>query len=92
MNNPKMLTACLRWHAARVRRLAIGAEQRQFILEQKTRTGFGSSDVEISRRLPAAKRVEQAALRQLAAICADARGGQQQTAAADVIDVLVRIC
>ena len=87
MTNPKMLTACLRWHAAHVRRLAIGAEQRRFVLVQKQRGELGGSSMEISRRLTAAKRIEQAALRNLAAICADVRGGQQQTTDTDVIDV-----
>ncbi|MBH1978494.1 MAG: hypothetical protein I8H67_09005 [Comamonadaceae bacterium] len=87
MNDREILAACLRWHTARARRLEIGAEQRRFVLEQKQRTGFGGSDLEISRRLTAAKRVELAALRALAAICAKVRGSHIDDA--DVIDVPV---
>lgn len=87
MNDREILAACLRWHAARLRRMAIGAEQRQFVLEQKQRTGFGGTDVGISLRLTAAKRVEQAALRKMAAMCAKVRDGQQQAEDACVIDL-----
>ena len=45
-------------------------EQRHYQQQQKQLTGFGGSDLELSRRLTAAKRIEQAALRQLAALCA----------------------
>lgn len=87
MNDREILAACLRWHTARVARLAVGAEQRQFILAQKQGAGFGGSDLAISRRLTAAKRTEQAALRKLAAMCAKLRDGQQQAEDACVIDV-----
>src|SRR5450830_1012621 len=85
MNDREILAACLRWHTAHVRRLEIGAEQRRYQIEQKQRTGFGGSDYEISQRLTAAKRPEQAALRALAAICAKVRGSHIDDA--DVIDV-----
>lgn len=91
MNDREILAACLRWHTLHVHRLKIGAEQRRFVLEQKQRTGFGGSDLEISRRLTAAKRVELAALRQLAKVCAKVRGNQQQVSDADVIDVPLRL-
>ena len=87
MNDREILAACLRWHTANARRLEIGAEQRRFQREQKQRTGFGGSDLEISRRLTAAKRVELAALRALAAICAKVRSSHIDDA--DAIDAPV---
>ena len=87
MNDREILAACLRWHTVYARRLVIGAEQRRFQLEQRQRTGFGGSDLGISRRLTAAKRVELAALRALAKVCASVRGSQQQVTDANVIDV-----
>lgn len=91
MNNRAMLTACLTWHRAHVYRLEIGAEQRRYQQTQKQRTGFGGSDYGISQRLTAAKRIEQAALRQLAKICTNARDCQQQATEADVVDVPMRL-
>lgn len=91
MTDREILAAALRWHTAHARRLEIGAEQRRFVLEQKQRTGFGGSDLEISRRLTAAKRVELAALRALAKVCAKVRGNQQQVTDADVIAVPMRL-
>lgn len=91
MNDREFFTAALRWHSARTARLLAGAEQRRYQQQQKQLTGFGGSDLELSRRLTAAKRIEQAALRQLAALCAQARGGLQSATDADVIDVPIRI-
>lgn len=91
MNDREFFTAALRWHTARTARLLIGADQRRYQHQQKQLTGFGGSDLELSRRLTAAKRIEQAALRQLAALCAQARGGLQKATDADVIDVPMRI-
>ena len=91
MNDREFFTAALRWHTARTARLVVGAEQRRYQQQQKQLTGFGGSDLELSRRLTAAKRIEQAALRQLAALCAQARGGLQKATDADVIDVPMRI-
>lgn len=90
-NDREFFTAALRWHTARTARLVVGAEQRHYQQQQKQLTGFGGSDLELSRRLTAAKRIEQAALRQLAALCARARGGLQKAPDADVIDVPMRI-
>ncbi|MGS0757691.1 hypothetical protein ACVBEH_25360, partial [Roseateles sp. GG27B] len=72
-------------HTARLHRLAIAAEQRSYLLEKKQRTGIGGVDYDMSQRLTKAKRPEQAALRQLAALCAGVRGLQIDDA--DVIDV-----
>lgn len=91
MNDREILAACLRWHTAHARRLAIGAEQRRYQSEQKQRIGFGGSDYEISQRLTAAKRVELAALRVLAKLCAKVRGKQHQLSDAAVIDVPMRL-
>ena len=91
MNDREILAAALRWHTAHKRRMVIGAEQRRYQLEQKQRTGFGGSDLEISRRLTAAKRVELAVLRALAKVCASVRGSQKHIVDADVMDVLPRL-
>ena len=91
MNDREILATCLRWHTAHARRLEIGAEQRRFQLEQKQRNGYGGSDSQLSQRLTAAKRVELAALRALAKVCAKVRGNQRQVRDADVIDVPVRL-
>ncbi len=91
MNDREILAACLRWHTLHVHRLEIGAEQRCYQKEQKQRTGFGGSDLEIGRRLTAAKRLELAALRQLAKVCQKMRSSQQQVSDASVIDVPMRL-
>jgi hypothetical protein len=85
MNDLKILAAALRWHTARVRRLEIGAEQRRYVVEQKLRMDFGGSSTEIGQRLTAAKRPEQAALRELAKSCANVRDRRIEDA--EVIDV-----
>ncbi len=87
MNDREILTACLRWHTAHTHRLEVGAEQRRFQLAQKRRIGFGGSDIGIGQRLTAAKRIELAALRRLAKLCAQVRGNHQRAPDADVIDV-----
>jgi len=89
MNDLKILAAALRWHTARVRRLEIGAEQRHYQLMKKKLTGLGGSSYEIGLRLTAAKRPEQAALRELAKLCANVRGHHIDDA--DVIDVHMRL-
>mgnify|MGYP000970408110 FL=1 len=83
----EILAACLRWHAAHVRRLEIGAEQRAYQKAQKQRTGLGGSSHENGKRLTAAKRPELAALRALAAICTKVRGSPIDDA--EVIDATV---
>ncbi len=85
MTDREILAACLRWHAAHVRRLEIGAEQRAYQKSQKQRTGFGGSSYEIGKRLTAAKRPELVALRALAAICTKVRGSAIDDA--NVVDV-----
>ena len=87
MNDREILAAALRWHTAHKRRLEIGEEQRRYQSAQKKRTGFGGSDYEIGQRLTAAKRLELAALRALAKVCASVRGSQKRIVDAAVIDV-----
>jgi hypothetical protein len=89
MSDREIITAALRWHTLHERRMVIGAEQRRYQQTQKQRTGFGGSDYGISQRLTAAKRLELAALRSLAKLCASVRG--QQIDDADVIDVQARL-
>jgi hypothetical protein len=72
-------------HTDRVRRLEIGVEQRHYQLIKKQLTGFGGSSYEIGLRLTPAKRLEQAALRELAKLCANVRCHQVDDA--NVIDV-----
>jgi hypothetical protein len=64
----------------------------RFKSEQKKRTGFGGADFDLSRRVTAAKRIELAALRELAKVCAKVRGHQTQVDdARQVVDVHVRL-
>ena len=70
MNDSEILTAALRWHTLHKSRLAVGADSNRFKREQKQRTGFGGSDYVLSARVTEAKRLELAALRQLAKACA----------------------
>ena len=91
MNDREILAVCLRWHTAHAHRIVIGGEQRRYQLEQKQRTGFGGSDLEISRRLTAAKRVELAALRQLAKVCTSVRASQNGVVDVEVVILPVLI-
>lgn len=70
----RITAAALRWFTARQRRLAVGAEQRQYQKERKALTGFGGSDYDISLRHQQAKRLELAAARALAQACDQHRG------------------
>ena len=85
----EVIATCLRWHTAHTHRLEVGAELRRYQLAQKQHTGFGGSDLDISRRLTAAKRKELAARRALAKLCAKVRGEHQRMAATDVIDMIL---
>jgi hypothetical protein len=78
----KIQGAALRWHAARSRRLEIGREKRATDAVK----GFGTArlHLEMSERLSQARRLERAALRELAKACADQRGILDQS---DVIDL-----
>lgn len=92
MNDRRILAAALRWHTAHTIRLEAGAASNKFKADEKKRTGFGGSDCELSARVTAAKRVELAALRELASACAQVRSSQKQVDdAAEVLDVEVRL-
>lgn len=92
MSDREILAAALRWHRAYEFRLAAGTASNQFKSQEKKRTGFGGADCELSRRVTTAKRVELAALRQLAKACAKARDELRQADdAAEVLDVDVKL-
>jgi len=82
-------TAALRWSTARARRLALGTEKR--LAEQvyqaaamPVMSGALDRKLSASDRLTEAKRLERAALRALAKLCATTRDG---LADAEVIEV-----
>ena len=90
MLEKRAMAACLRWHTAQQNRLAIGAELRLIRASNKSKPVlFHASDLDASRRLTEAKRVERAALRKLAALCAEMRAGHQQ--ADNAIDAFVKL-
>lgn len=78
MIDREITAAALRWHTARTERLAIGAEQRRYQLEQKQRTGFGGASSDIGQHLTAARRLELAAARKLFNLCTKVREIQRQ--------------
>jgi hypothetical protein len=64
----------------------------KFKSDQKKLTGFGGSDCDLSARVTVAKRVELAALRELAKVCARVRGNQSRVDdASEVLDVEVKL-
>lgn len=87
MNDRQILAAALRWHTAHTARMVATTASNKFKTDAKKRTGFGGSDVELSNRVTAAKRIELAALRNLAQVCAKVRNSQHDVVDADVIDV-----
>lgn len=92
MTDREILAAALRWHTAHTARMEATTVSNRFKTNEKKRTGFGGSDVALSRQVTAAKRVELAALRELARVCSKVRDGQKQVDdAAEVFDVEVRL-
>jgi hypothetical protein len=94
MNDHEILGAALRWHTTQQFRLAASAKLYEHKKAQQQSTGYFSSDYDLRLRVTEAKRIELAALRALAKVCAKVRGNQQQVCDADVIDlpmVLIRI-
>ncbi len=92
MNDREILAATLRWHRAYEIRMAATTASNKFKSDQKKRTGFGGAYYKLSAGVTAAKRIELAALRELAKVCAKVRGSQMQVEdAAQVIDVEVRL-
>ena len=71
MNEREIVAATLRWHTARTHRLLVGAQKRR----ADELDGFGamSLQMEKSRELTQARRVEQTALRTLAKGCKEHR-------------------
>lgn len=90
LNDKQIIAACLRWHTTRLRRLDVGAELRKIREANKgVRPLLQTSDIDASRQLTEAKRVERAALKQLAALCEKVRASHRQ--ADDAIEVLPRL-
>ena len=77
MNDREILAAALRWHTAHTARMEATTASNRFKTDHKKRTGFGCADCDLSARVTAAKRIELAALRELAKVCAKVRGHQQ---------------
>lgn len=82
MNDRAITAAALRWHTAHAKRLAIGAQKRQWDKAAKEAGSvFSRAFTEAgaaATRLTAAKRTEQAALRALAKACAKERRDRDQ--------------
>ena len=93
MNDRQILAAALRWHTAHIKRLTIGAENARRLKAERAdyrdgyRTYFGPSSFDTAPLVTAAKRVELAALRNLAKVCAAVRINQSNIDDADVIDL-----
>jgi hypothetical protein len=86
-NDRELIHAALLWHAAHVRRVAIGTARRR--LDKKLKASDGPivsplylQQAESARQLTEAKRKELATLRNLAKACAKQRGHL------DVVDVI----
>jgi hypothetical protein len=88
-NDRELIHAALLWHAAHVRRIAIGSARRQLDKEAKA---YGAplvsplyrQQAEAARQLTEAKRKELATLRNMAKACAKQRGHFDQI---DIIDL-----
>ena len=92
MNDREILTASLRCHTAHEDRMQATTISNRFKSESKKRTGFGGADFRLSAAVTAAKRVELAALRELAKVCAKVRGHQMEVDdASQVVDVEVKL-
>ena len=82
MNDRQILAAALRWHTSYSKRLTIGTENARRKKAERAdyrdgyRSYFGPSSGETAPLVTAAKRVELAALRNLAKVCAKVRGHQ----------------
>lgn len=87
-NDQEILTAALRWHAANIKRLEVGAEKRREQQYAKERTGYASASTATDQRHSEVKRRERAALRQLAKACKESlQVFTVNVVATDVIDV-----
>jgi hypothetical protein len=83
MNDREIVVAALRWHTARAHRLVVGAQKRR----ADELDGFGviRLQVEASRQLSQAKRIEQAALRALGKACEKQRSRLEKAEDADLV-------
>jgi hypothetical protein len=106
MNDREILAATLRWHTAYEDRKEFGSKKRLYENELKV-YGDSQFDVysptyqqsswlrsaasDAALRLTVARKREQAAMRDLAKVCAKVREGQSHVADADVIDAPVRL-
>jgi hypothetical protein len=86
MNDREILAACLRWHTTHERRMAASSRLYEHKKAEKQRTGYFSSAYDLSVEVTEAKRLERAALRALAKVCASVRTNQQGVT--DVIEML----
>lgn len=92
MTDREILTSTLRWHSAHVVRMQATTISNRFKSESKKSSGFGGADCRLSAAVTAAKRVELAALRELAKVCARVRGQQKEVDdARQVVDVEVKL-
>jgi hypothetical protein len=88
MNDREILASTLRWHTTHQRRLAASAKLYEDKKAAKQSTGhFYSSDCGLSLKVSEAKRVERAALRALAKVCANVRGNQLLVCDAEVVEL-----
>jgi hypothetical protein len=87
MNDREILTAVLRWHTIHELRLAASAKLYAHRKAAKQAMGHFPSDYYLSLNVTEAKRIERAALRVLAKVCAKVRGNQRHVSEADVIDL-----
>lgn len=89
MTETQITAAALRSFTARQRRMAIGAEQRQYQRARKAQTGFGGADFDISHHHRQAKRQELQAAKALAKAREQHRGHLSRADDASlVLDVL----
>lgn len=95
MNNDReIVAAALRWSTANAKRLEIGAAKRRADLAYKADGNIWSpsyrAGMDAAARLTPARRVELAALRALAKVCAKARAQQVDDAdmVIDAVEVL----
>lgn len=83
MNDREIVVAALRWHTARACRLVVGAQKRR--ADEVDGPGAGCLQVEVSRLLSQARRMEQAALRALTKACEKQRSRLEKAEDADLV-------
>jgi hypothetical protein len=83
MNDREIAIAALRWHTARDHRLVVGTQKRR--ADEVNGLRAIHLQVETSKRLSQAKRIEQAALRALAKACEKQRSRLERAEDADLV-------